>query len=544
MMKIRYWNIFRRLSLVQKFSAAVILMIVIVMATVSILIISHQRNVLTTEMDSNHRVVVRGLAKDAVEPLLLMDPLRLDDLIRTTVQTPGCISVGVLDKNNRVVAHTDRKLLGQTLSLGPPNESADSVKRGEEYIRDVPASGIKEILIPVMVGYEVIGTVVGGFSRQNSELVIDNAMGSLKRYLSLIALLVMLIGIWGAFSLARLLATPMRRLKDNMEVVQKGNLDIEVMNDHLLICKDVFRCDEKQCPAYGKTRCWTIAHTLCPARSSGDPLQKIHSCKNCVVYQESCGDEVGELVEVFNQMVGDLRQNLRKLAEANDEKCRLERLSVIGQVAAGVAHEINNPLGGMKLCFNNLTSTEMDDAVKQEHIAVINAGIDRIQSIVRQLLDFSKHSALTLAPSSLNRILENVLKLAEYTIERKGIEIVKDLSPDLPETMADVHKLEQVFLNLLINAMQAMDGKGGVLTLRTWRQGNHCAASVTDTGTGIAQELIPKIFDPFFTTKEVGQGTGLGLSVSKAIVEQHRGEITVKSSGAGTTVIVRIPIAL
>jgi two-component system NtrC family sensor kinase len=92
--------------------------------------------------------------------------------------------------------------------------------------------------------------------------------------------------------------------------------------------------------------------------------------------------------------------------------------------------------------------------------------------------------------------------------------------------------------------MQAMDGKGGVLTLRTWSQGNHCAASVADTGTGIAQELIPKIFDPFFTTKDVGQGTGLGLSVSKAIVEQHQGEITVESSEAGTTVIVRIPVSL
>ncbi len=123
----------------------------------------------------------------------------------------------------------------------------------------------------------------------------------------------------------------------------------------------------------------------------------------------------------------------------------------------------------------------------------------------------------------------------------KGIKIIKDLSSNAPELMVDANKLEQVFLNLIINAIQAMDG-GGVLTVRTWAEGNFFNVSVSDTGKGIPPDILNKIFDPFFTTKEVGEGTGLGLTVSKSIIEQHKGEITVNTSGKGTTFIVKLPL--
>jgi len=528
---------------VQKFSAAVIFLIFIIMVTVSALIISHQRSVLKAEMDDHHGVIVRSLAKDAVEPLLLLDPLRLDELVRTTAQVPGCAYAGALDHGGRIVAHTDRKLLGGQLSPVIPAEDADDARGRDGHIRDLPAAGIKEILVPVTVGFQDVGTVYAGFSRESTDLVIENNLQRLKNHIFLVSGLVMLIGIWGAYGLARLLATPIKRLKEKMVLVQSGDLDVSVPNDDLLNCWEVLSCDMQDCPSYGKQRCWTISGTKCFGRLQGDASEKICDCKKCIVYRESCGDEVGELVEVFNQMVGDLKCNLRELEESNQEKYRLDRLSALGQIAAGVAHEINNPLGGISLCFNNLIKTEMDEDTRRQHIEVINSGFDRIKSIVKRLLDFSKDSSLSVSRASVNSIVRNVLKLSEYTISAKGITLVQQLSGNVPDIMADPVKLEQVLLNLVINAVQAMEG-GGVLTIRTGTDGPACRVCVSDTGKGIPRDILAKIFDPFFTTKDPGEGTGLGLSVSKAIIEQHKGEIQVETSEKGATFIVRLPLSL
>ncbi|MBM4141051.1 MAG: DUF3365 domain-containing protein [Nitrospira sp.] len=256
------------------------------------------------------------------------------------------------------------------------------------------------------------------------------------------------------------------------------------------------------------------------------------------------GDEIGDLTESFNILsrhLLDAQVRLKKAAEREKQMMESEKLATLGQLSAGVAHEINNPLGGIRLCFNNLMKTEMDTNTKKHHIEVINSGLERIQNIVRQLLDFAKDSSLDIAPSSINNIIEDTLKLSEYIIVRKDIKLIKELSNNMPDLMVDSNKLEQVFLNLIINAIHAMDG-GGVLTIRTWYDGDACNVSVTDTGKGIPNEVISRIFDPFFTTKGVGEGTGLGLTVSKAIVEQHKGKIEVKTSEKGSVFIVRIPI--
>lgn len=255
-------------------------------------------------------------------------------------------------------------------------------------------------------------------------------------------------------------------------------------------------------------------------------------------------DEIGDLTESFNTLARHLleaQERLKETAEIEKQLMETEKLAVIGQISAGVAHEINNPLGGMKLCFNNLLNTEMDSAEKAEHIKVINAGFDRIQNIVKQLLDFSKNTPLSLEKSSINKIIDNVLILSEYTISKKGIKILKNLGKDIPEILLDSNKLEQVFLNLFINAAQAMD-ENGTLSIKTYLDDNFCYASVSDTGRGIPGDILQKIFVPFFTTKASGEGTGLGLTVSKAIIEQHKGELLVETSEKGSTFIVKLPL--
>ena len=227
-----------------------------------------------------------------------------------------------------------------------------------------------------------------------------------------------------------------------------------------------------------------------------------------------------------------------------EEKMRTaEKLAALGQLAAGLAHEINNPVGGIRLCFNNLMATDMDGETRKMHIEVFNSGLAKIQDIIKHLLDFSKKSALSISPVSVNNLIENVLKLAEYLTSKKEIRIIKHFSSDIPQIMVDRNKMEQVFLNLILNAVQAMDSREGVLTIDTSLSDGFCTASFADNGPGIPDDVLPCIFDPFFTTKAVGEGTGLGLSVSKSIVEQHSGRIIVENSEKGARFTVKLSLA-
>ena len=256
-------------------------------------------------------------------------------------------------------------------------------------------------------------------------------------------------------------------------------------------------------------------------------------------------DEIGDLTESFNTLARhllDAEEKLRQTSEIEIKMMTSEKLAALGQLSAGVAHEINNPLGGIKLCFNNLIETPMDDETKKEHIEVINSGFDRIQKTVGQLLDYSKNSRLAMEHGSLCKIVGKVLKLVEYTISQKGITLVKELVGDIPDIVMDSNKMEQVFLNLLINAVQATE-EGGTVSVKTGCDGVMCTVSITNTGRRIPEEILSRIFDPFFTTKDVGEGTGLGLTVSKSIVEQHKGVTEVSTNDAETTFTVKLPVA-
>jgi two-component system NtrC family sensor kinase len=248
-------------------------------------------------------------------------------------------------------------------------------------------------------------------------------------------------------------------------------------------------------------------------------------------------DDGGDVVKAVHYV-----KDITDKTQMEQQMRRAEKLAALGQLSAGLAHEINNPVGGIRLCFNNLMTTEMDKETQKMHVDVINSGLARIQEIIGQLLDFSKKSALNVSPVSMNRMIENVLKLTEYLTTKKEIKVIKNLSVSIPEIMVDQNKMEQVFLNVILNAIQAMDGEG-MLVVETSLSERHCTASFSDNGYGIPVNVLPYIFDPFFTTKPVGEGTGLGLSVSKSIVEQHDGKIIVETSEKGTTFTIRLPIA-
>ncbi|MDA8089151.1 MAG: ATP-binding protein [Nitrospiraceae bacterium] len=253
-------------------------------------------------------------------------------------------------------------------------------------------------------------------------------------------------------------------------------------------------------------------------------------------------DELGKLQKSFLWMIQRLRDAGIERRKTMEVLGQTEKMVSIGRLASGVAHEINNPLGGITVCFKNLMTLEMDDATREEHVELINDCLQKIKNIVEQLLDFSKMTVTEKSPTDLNGLLNRLLLLLNYAAEEKRITVIRDFEEKLPDISMDQSKMGQVFMNVMINAMQAMDS-GGVLTIETGRKDGFYEILIKDTGTGMSPDVVPHIFDPFFTTKSVGEGTGLGLSVSKGIVEQHGGTIEVESEiDAGTIFRIKLPV--
>jgi sensor histidine kinase YesM len=532
-------GILRRLSLVQKFSAAIIFLIFIIMIIVNALIITHQKSVLKTEMNNHHLLVVRNLAKDAVEPLIFKDPLRLDEMVRTAANAPGCIYTGIVEYNGRIVGHTSRNLLGQPLA-GDMHKYTDLViNSGKEYVRDIAGEDTKEIIIPVKAGYEVVGVVIAGFSKGSIEGVIESNLKRLKNHVFLISVLVLLVGVLVAFGLARLLTTPMKKLKDKMELVQTGNLDVEVPNDNLKNCCDLLGCDIKECPAYGKSRCWTIPGTRCFGEVQDNTFEKLCDCKNCIVYKESCGDEIGELIEVFNQMIKRLKESVRELEETNKEKTRLEKLSALGEMSMTVAHEIKNPLNAIRGAVSYLQDNFKGEVLK-EFLSIIEEETRRLNEIVTSFLRFSKPSPLHLQFSDMNRIVRETVKLIRQEATENNVEVIMSLDERVTPFKFDAQQFKQALLNIIVNSLDATKA-GDTIKISTEVFDSKVSITVKDTGMGISNEIVSEIFKPFFTTKT--RGVGLGLACVERIVKDHKGEIFVSSEvGKGTEFKIILPV--
>jgi len=220
-----------------------------------------------------------------------------------------------------------------------------------------------------------------------------------------------------------------------------------------------------------------------------------------------------------------------------------EKLASVGKLAAGVAHEINNPLGGILNCLYNLRKGTLSPARQEQYWASMEDGVRRVQKIVRQLLDFSQQHEPEFSPTDINQVVDRVLVLTTHLFAPNRIVLEAALGHGLPNLMVDRHMIEQVLMNLILNAVQAMKN-GGVLTIRTSVAEGICRVAVGDTGSGIPPAVLSRIFDPFFTTKNEGEGTGLGLSVSLGIVERHGGKILVESEvGKGTTFTLCLPLS-
>jgi two-component system NtrC family sensor kinase len=282
------------------------------------------------------------------------------------------------------------------------------------------------------------------------------------------------------------------------------------------------------------------------------------------------GDEFGQLAESFNSVTRTLRKSRDELQEwghtlevkvadatrdlqlAQAEAARGEKLASVGLLAAGIAHELNNPLTGV-LTFSHLVRKQMPEgSAEAEDLDLVIQETKRCAVIIRRLLDFAREKTPEKKYSNLNSLVEQTTQLIAQSAQLADIAIILDLDETLPPVWIDEDLVKQVIMNLLVNAEHAIED-GGSITIRTrvhsGRKGDNGKAepmaeiSVTDTGCGIPEENLTRIFDPFFTTKGVGKGTGLGLSVSHGTIAAHGGSIEVNSTvGVGTEFRIYLPL--
>lgn len=260
-------------------------------------------------------------------------------------------------------------------------------------------------------------------------------------------------------------------------------------------------------------------------------------------------DEIASLAESFNQMedkldhaMASLEEIIKKLQEKQSQLVEAEKLAAIGKLAAGIAHEINNPLTSV-LTFSNLMLEQCDPADPRcAKLKLMARETDRARNIVRQLLNFGREIIIKPERININRPVLEIAESLQGQEAFKGIELAVHLADDLPDTDADPAQIGQVVLNLLLNAIHAVKPPGRI-SVTTRRGESAVEIEIADSGTGIPEEHLHRIFDPFFTTKDASKGTGLGLAVSYGIVKKHGGDIAVESSpGRGTTFTVKLPV--
>jgi signal transduction histidine kinase len=233
-----------------------------------------------------------------------------------------------------------------------------------------------------------------------------------------------------------------------------------------------------------------------------------------------------------------LIQDVTEMKKMEEQMMHSEKLASLGRLTAGIAHEIGNPLTSVFSFVQILKDMEQDE-FKKESLGIIYFHINRIAEILKQLSGFSKMPTVELREWNINNLIETSLSLILYDKRAKEITIMRDLSPALPEITTDGGQLSQVFVNLILNAVDAMT-EGGTLTIRSRMTDGNIEISFEDTGVGITRENISRIFDPFFTTKE--KGTGLGLAVSYSIIKKLNGGMTVESEvNKGTRFRITLP---
>ncbi|MDP3979810.1 MAG: ATP-binding protein [Chlamydiota bacterium] len=527
---------FFRIGLALKFILLTTLLIIITSLTLGFFFLRSKEKDYVEHLKDKGIALARNLANNSEYALLADDSKAMDVLLESLIREPdvsyclvhdssGTILGGIYQERNldipAVIVHNALKLnIAQEglvqefidthqnqlfIDIATPVVTHRLVKKSEQTLVFPGYLGIIEqikrhLRLEGNVVKEKIGTVRVGLNLYN----LTSSITKMKRTLSILTLLVAFLGVLITIILVQLIIRPIRRLVYGTRLIARGDLNYVV---------------------------------------------KVNS-----------RDEIGELANSFNKMTQFLKKsgsqleeyskNLEKMVAERTEKLkatemeliRAEKFSAIGELVTGITHELNNKLTPI-LGYIQIFKTMQIDPQISKYLDIIEESALNAKKIVESLLKFSRTAPPEKQYIDLNVTLNETIALVEPHRKKANVEFKLLLDPRLPKTMADHALIGQTFLNILNNALQALEESGGQISIQSQRVLDKILFTIADTGPGIVEEHLAKIFDPFFTTKEVGKGTGLGLSMCYGIIQKHEGTIHVKSTPhKGATFIIELPI--
>ncbi|MCP3999212.1 MAG: HAMP domain-containing protein [bacterium] len=430
-------------------------------------------------------LAVAGEADEGEEPVVIAAVMRLDELLRMGAKFK-VFAVLLADSDGTLLAHPE---LGRVTRREKAELGVDAVTIHDEYKAGMTSEFTRE-------GTEMIGgfapvdfgtVTVAAQAPKAAAYLASRAV--LKRLIWVSLGLLVIVGIAGRIW-AKRITHPVETLSRATRVLAKGDFDIAV---------DV-----------------------------------------------SSRDEIGALAGSFNQMAHELKTRQEELAQAQALLVQSEKMAAFGQLGAGIAHEVKNPLAGIFGCAQLALMEAKEGTRLRKNVEIIKKETDRCRGIIDNLLKFARQEKALLEPTDINAVVSDAAAIVDHQLEMHEVKLSLDLAEDVPPVRGNANQLQQVLMNLVINAQQAMeDQDGGSVKISTHMVGpDDVEIIVSDTGPGIPEENRAKLFEPFFTTKPTGKGTGLGLSVSFGIIQDHGGEITVDSEvGQGTEFKMRLPLS-
>jgi signal transduction histidine kinase len=434
-------------------------------------------------LDEGMPVFALGVALDPAPggaPRALVALLRLEVLQRLSSRSDA-FDVFLVDRNGALLAHPERARLARRTEHVLP-EALGDLRFGAGITLEFTQDGT-----PMIGGYASpdFGGVTAGVQIRRSAAFV--ASRDILRRLTVVGLLLLLGAVVTGMVVSRTITRPVERLVQATERVGRGDFDVRM--------------------------------------------------------QVSSADEIGTLSTSFNRMAGELHARDVALHEAQKQLVQSEKMAAFGQLGAGVAHEVKNPLAGILACAQlSLRKVEEGTSVHR-NLSLIEKETKRCKTIVENLLRFARQERAVLEATEVGPVVDDAVAIVSHQLALHKVKVVVEKDADLPRIRGSANQLQQVLINLMMNAQQAMGDRGGTVTVHARRtEAGELELGVRDDGPGIPPEIHAKIFEPFFTTKPGGKGTGLGLSVSYGIVKDHGGEIALESApGQGACFRIRIP---
>jgi signal transduction histidine kinase len=450
------------------------------------------------EIDKRVKVLAKIVADKALNPMVYGNNLELNNILDNIKQSDSSIVyIFIINNTNDIVAQT------YDISIPIGLLDANSLKSGKYKIRVINTKHfkyqtIRDIAYPILNGE--VGTVRLGIAESH----IHEQMNEATTNMVVMIVAFFVIGLGGAFVFSYIITTPIKKISQKAQVIDLNY--IETNDDKITL----------------------------PVKLN--------------LFNIKVNDEMDILVMKFSEMLERLRISYSELKETQNALVQAEKLASLGTLAAGVAHEINNPISGIKNCANRIIKKPGDTAQNEKYMLLIKEATDKIESVVQHLLNYSRKQNFEFEKVDLNAVINNAISLTEYKLQRSNLNVKADFD-DKYFVKGSANHLEQIIVNLILNSLDAiLDRKEkepdfeGQIEVNLNRRSGKVYIHLIDNGIGIPIEIQDKIYDPFFTSKKVGKGTGLGLAVSYNLIKEHGGKVYFNTSeGVGTEFVLELP---